>query len=81
MKYGTVEYNTLLDTAVHFIKKRAKAYPTVKSVKRTDICAVLFDRYDFFTKTLTNGLMQDIAQKVGGEYKVSTGGRSRIVFK
>ena len=80
MQYGTVDYNTLVDTAVHFIKKRVKAYPTVKSVKRSDICAVLFDRYGFFTKSLTNSMMQDIARRVLGEYKVSTGGRSRIVF-
>jgi hypothetical protein len=80
MKYGTVEYNTLLDAAVDFINKRTKAYPTVKSVKRTDICAVLFDRFGFFTKTLTNGLMQDIASRVGGWYKVCTAGRSRIVL-
>lgn len=78
MKYGAVSIDTLVDTAVHYILKRKRVY-SCKSVPRSDLVAVMFDRFEFFTGSLTNEVMQKIAAKVGGEY-VESRGRYRIVF-
>jgi hypothetical protein len=70
--FNTVDDKTLVQSAVDYILKRRQFFPH-RSIARTEIIAVLFDRHAMFTKRVTREFMNTVAQAVGGTYTVKHG--------
>jgi len=74
------QFTNMTEEILDICERRIESHPDRSKIERDDIYTIMADRYNWksgFGKAITNGMMQEVAKRLGGEYIVILGRSAR----